>query len=183
MDAHCGQSIALRRTVLPSAMPIATPIAIQIATCPAATPNATPTAAPSAIPTPVCCDLLFITLLQICVALVGADEQNRPSHDIVPYYFPFAGGSMVFAFVLSPICRTLPKSSASGIPDSVSNSAGTCAAILVMSPVILFIPEESPFPVDTMVILSTLASGAASALTISGIPANSLSITAAWLYS
>ena len=60
------------------------------------------------------------------------------------------------------------------MPESVSNSAGICAAILVMSPVILFIPEASPSPVDTIVILSTLASGAASALTISGIPGNQL---------
>ena len=69
------------------------------------------------------------------------------------------------------------------MPESVSNSAGTCAAILVMSPVILFMPAASPFPVETMVILSTLASGAAKAFTISGMLANSLSITAAWLYS
>ena len=41
---------------------------------------------------------------------------------------------------LSPICRTLPSSSDICMPESVSNSAGTCAAILVMSPVILFMP-------------------------------------------
>src|ERR1700678_997423 len=85
--------------------------------------------------------------------------------------------------VLSPICRTLPSNSESGMPESVSNNAGTCAAILAMSPVILFMPEASPFPVETMVILSTLASGLASAFTISGIAVNSRSITAAWLYS
>jgi hypothetical protein len=52
-----------------------------------------------------------------------------------------------------------------------------------MSPVILFIPEASPFPVETIVILSTFASGLASAFTISGMVANNRSITAAWLYS
>ena len=56
------------------------------------------------------------------------------------------------------------------MPESVSNSAGTCAAILVMSPVILFIPAASPLPVETIVILSTLASGLASARTTSGMP-------------
>ena len=35
------------------------------------------------------------------------------------------------------------------IPLSASNSAGTCAAILVISPVILFMPAASPFPVET----------------------------------
>src|ERR1035441_4883402 len=53
------------------------------------------------------------------------------------------------------------------MPESASNNAGTCAAMVVMSPVILFIPAVSPLPVETMVILSTLASGAARALTIS----------------
>ena len=53
--------------------------------------------------------------------------------------------------------------SAIGMPESASNSAGTCAAISVMSPVILCIPVEPPLPVETIVILSTFASGAASA--------------------
>ena len=61
------------------------------------------------------------------------------------------------------------------MPLSVSNNAGTCAAIFVMSPVILFIPAASPLPVETIVILSTLASGAARAFTISGRPLISLS--------
>ena len=54
------------------------------------------------------------------------------------------------------------------MPDSVSNSAGIWAAMLTMSPVILFMPAVVPLPVETIVILSTLASGAASARTISG---------------
>ncbi len=56
------------------------------------------------------------------------------------------------------------------MPESVSNSAGICAAICVMSPVILCMPAESPLPVETMVILSTFASGAARARTTSGSP-------------
>src|SRR5438552_9843653 len=84
---------------------------------------------------------------------------------------------------LSPIVLTLANSSLMLMPDSVSNNAGTCAAILVISPVILFIPDASPLPVETIVILSTFASGLASAFTTSGMLVNSLSITAAWLYS
>src|SRR5713101_5619050 len=84
---------------------------------------------------------------------------------------------------LSPIWRTLPNRSLSGMPDNVSNNAGICAAMVVMSPVILCMPAALPLPVETMVILSTLASGAARARTISGMLANSLSMTAAWLYS
>src|SRR5215472_15152388 len=81
--------------------------------------------------------------------------------------------------LLSPICRTLPSSSDICMPLSASNSAGTCAAILVMSPVTLFMPAESPLPVETMVILSTFCSGEASALTTSGRLVKSLSTTAA----
>ena len=69
------------------------------------------------------------------------------------------------------------------MPESASKSAGTCAAIFVMSPVILSTPAELPLPVDTTVILSTLLSGVASAATISGIVEKSLSMMAAWLYS
>jgi len=46
---------------------------------------------------------------------------------------------------------------------------------LVRSPVILFIPVASPLPVETTVILSTLARGAASARTTSGKLVSSLS--------
>src|SRR5437660_4143604 len=49
------------------------------------------------------------------------------------------------------------------MPVSVSNNAGTWAAILVMSPVILFNPAASPLPVETTVILSTFATGLANA--------------------
>src|SRR5215469_2330011 len=119
--------------------------------------------------------------LQLRLALRGgAAEAGRPhASSPTPRY---AFGNSDFG-ALSPICRTLPSSSDSGIPESVSNNAGICAAILVMSPVILFIPAASPFPVETIVILSTFASGAASAFTTSGMLANNLSITAAWLYS
>src|SRR5207249_2266469 len=41
------------------------------------------------------------------------------------------------------------------MPDSVSNRAGTCAAIFVMSPVTLLMPAASPFPVETIVILDS----------------------------
>ena len=85
--------------------------------------------------------------------------------------------------VLSPIVRTFANSSLIGMPESVSNSAGICAAISVMSPVILFMPAVAPLPVETMVILSTLASGAASARTTSGMLVINLSTIAAWLNS
>src|ERR1043166_2575010 len=100
--------------------------------------------------------------------------------------FGAAGGTTAAVSALgafSPMRRTLPSSSDICIPDSASNSAGTCAAIAVMSPVILCAPAVLASPVDTTVILSMLASGAASALTISGMPLISLSTTAAWFHS
>src|ERR1051326_9556177 len=57
---------------------------------------------------------------------------------------------------LSPMPRTFDISCAMLMPESASNNAGTCAAILVTSPVILCTPAESPLPVETTVILSTL---------------------------
>src|SRR5580704_1931139 len=108
---------------------------------------------------------------------------KRDESKLAPRPDYFAASTTGGFGVLSPICRTFPSSSASGMPESVSNNAGTCAAILAMSAVILFIPDASPFPVETMVILSTFASGLASAFTISGMVENNLSITAAWLYS
>src|SRR5262249_33265196 len=84
---------------------------------------------------------------------------------------------------LSPICRTFESRSVMLIPESDSNSAGTCAAICAMSPVILLAPADVPLPVDTIVILSTLESGCDMARTTSGSPVISLSTTAAWLYS
>src|SRR5215510_11300917 len=85
--------------------------------------------------------------------------------------------------VLSPIPFTLESNSGIDIPERASNSAGTCAAICAMSPVILLTPAEVPLPVDTTVILSTLASGCAIARTTSGMLVISLSTTAAWFHS
>src|SRR6266571_7274732 len=90
---------------------------------------------------------------------------------------PGALGSYLYASglgFLSPIVWTLPSRSDIFIPDKVSNSAGIWAAIAARSPVILLMPAESPLPVDTIVILSTLASGEASARTTSGILVMSL---------
>jgi len=75
----------------------------------------------------------------------------------------------------------LPSNSDICIPDKVSNSAGICAAMLTMSPVILLMPAVPPLPVETTVILSTFDSGDANALTTSGRLVISLSTTAAWL--
>src|SRR5215472_4159657 len=80
---------------------------------------------------------------------------------------------------LSPINRTLESRSEMLMPESDSNNAGTCAAISAISPVILLTPAEWPLPVETTVILSTLASGCAMARTTSGSPVISLSTTAA----
>src|SRR6185503_13828515 len=115
------------------------------------------------------------------VVEVRADERCdavKYCHWLAPLQTP-AGGR----FVLSPIFRTFDSRSAIGVPESASNSAGTCAAISVMSPVSLCMPLELPLPVETMVILSTLLSGAAMACMISGSEVSSLSMTAAWLYS
>src|SRR5262249_30274464 len=84
---------------------------------------------------------------------------------------------------LSPMLRTFASSSDICTPLSDSKRAGTCAAILVRSPVTLFMPAASPLPVDTTVMRSTLPSGEASARTTSGMFVMSLSMTAAWLYS
>src|SRR6185369_10039703 len=84
------------------------------------------------------------------------------------------------------VCRagTRAKRSAIFTPASVSKRAGAWATIEAMSATILFAPAPSwPLPVDTMVILSTLARGSARARTTSGSPLSSLSMTAAWLYS
>src|SRR5262249_54012689 len=69
---------------------------------------------------------------------------------------------------LSPINRALDSRSVMLMPERDSNNAGTCAAICAMSPVILLAPAVEPLPVETMVILSTLASGWAMARTTSG---------------
>src|SRR5207249_10213034 len=106
---------------------------------------------------------------RVCRAALGLDgSETRPYTGPSPHaYLPSGLGD------LSPIWRTLPNRSLSGMPDNVSNKAGICAAICVMSPVILFRPAALPLPVETTVILSTMASGAARARTISGMLANS----------
>src|SRR5947207_15705147 len=98
------------------------------------------------------------------------ESGDRPTHTYFPAPAPLLeGGKASGGFGLfSPIVLTLANNSLMLMPDSVSKSAGTCAAILVMSPVILFITDASPFPLDTMVILSTLANRLTSALTTSG---------------
>jgi len=58
-------------------------------------------------------------------------------------------------------------SSRISMPESASKRAGICAAILAMSPVILFAPAASP-PVETIVIRSTFDSGSDIARTTSG---------------
>src|SRR5438876_7328019 len=85
----------------------------------------------------------------------GAPAPHRSPHTYFPAPAPLLeGGKASGAFgPLSPIVLTLANSSLMLMPESVSKSAGTCAAILVMSPVILFIPDASPFPVETIVIL------------------------------
>src|SRR6202011_6413768 len=80
---------------------------------------------------------------------------NGPDADL----FGSEGGTGFGA--LSPIRRTFDSSSDICMPESASNSAGTCAAILVMSPVSLYAPAASPLPVETIVTLSTLLSGSA----------------------
>src|SRR5438067_11047901 len=90
----------------------------------------------------------------------------RSTHSYFPAPAPLLeGGKASGGFgPLSPIVLTLANNSLMLMPESVSKSAGTCAAILVMSPVILVIPDASPFPVEAMVILSPLAHGLAGAL-------------------
>src|SRR5206468_7977643 len=105
-----------------------------------------------------------------------------PAGDGNNCYDFLAGGCSGFG-ALSPIIRTLLSRSDICMPESASKRAGTCAAILVTSPVSLYAPAASPLPVETMVTFSTLLSGSARARTISGSPVNSLSMTAAWLYS
>jgi len=78
------------------------------------------------MPSATCIDGLFIA----CLASQGwaGRPDARPPSDALRY-FPLPSGFSV----LSPIWRTLPRSSDIGIPDNVSNKAGTCAAIFAMS--------------------------------------------------
>src|SRR5438270_4165426 len=188
MAAQSGQFGPLRFHEAPIATPIAIPTASQTPMLPAITPKTAPSAAPTAMPNPTYLGLLCITnsyadfsfrfqTVPQPHALRRGGRGRPPLHEL------YALGNSGGFGTLAPIALTLPSSSEIGMPESVSNRAGTCAAIFAMSPVILFIPAASPFPVETIVILSTFASGAANAFTISGMLANSLSMTAAWLYS
>src|ERR1700686_1443715 len=124
---------------------------------------------------------MVVPLSAPCTVEVG---QECPTHTDCAYLLPpLAGGNASGLGALSPMPRTLLSNSVMLIPDNDSNNAGTCAAIFAKSPVILFIPVASPLPVETTVILSTLASGAAIALTTSGKVVSRLSYIAAWLYS
>src|SRR5580693_2913178 len=58
----------------------------------------------------------------------------------LPLPLPSPRGRMLF---------TLDMRSRRSMPESASNSAGTCAAILVMSPVSLYEPAEPSLPVET----------------------------------
>src|SRR5881227_2276754 len=187
MAAQSGQAGPFRFHEAPIATPIAIPTASQMPTLPAITPKTAPSTAPRAIPTPAYLGLLGIThsyadSLQT-FAIPPPRALRRDGRGRPPLHELYAFGNSGGFGPLSPMALTLPNNSAIGMPESVSNRAGTCAAIFAMSPVILFIPAASPFPVETIVILSTFANGAANAFTISGMLANSLSITAAWLYS
>src|ERR1019366_9528125 len=88
---------------------------------------------------------------------------------------PFCGLSLI-AFTFDINCLI-------SIPLSASKSAGTCAAMRVMSPVILYAPAASSLPVETIVIWSTFDSGSAIARTTSAMFVSSLSTTAAWFHS
>src|SRR3954464_2924803 len=93
---------------------------------------------------------------------------GRAGHPTLPTLLPF-GFTGPPPSPSPPSERKLPSRSESRMPESVSNSAGTCAVIFARSPVIRLIPVPSSAPpVDTMVILSTLASGLAKARAISG---------------
>src|SRR5438067_4523164 len=111
---------------------------------------------------------------------IGANERRDTFHECHDYASGCSGCLIgIFVSPLSPIVFTRESSSDICIPLNASKSAGTCAAILAMSPVILCAPAASPSPVDTMVILSTCESGALIARTISGSCVMSLSTTAA----
>src|SRR3989442_4816056 len=73
----------------------------------------------------------------------GAPAPHRSPHTYLPAPAPLLeGGKASGAFrPLSPIVLTLANSSLMLLPASGSKSAGTCAGILVMSPVILVISD------------------------------------------
>ena len=159
-----------RDIALPTINPTTMPMASHAPPVPRTTATAAPMPIPSAIPSPICMDGRFISVVPILILATRLPHPCRGFCDrvgtLTSHFFapPFARRHTSGGFGdLSPIPRTFENSSVMLMPESVSNSAGTCAAILVRSPVILFIPVASPLPVETTVILSTLASGAASA--------------------
>src|SRR5262249_46600257 len=100
---------------------------------------------------------------------------------------PFGGSTSATRGVPDTASRrpgTRANRSLTFTPASASTSAGAWAMMLATSATTLWAPAPSwPFPVDTIVILSTLLSGSPIARTTSGRPERSLSMTAAWLYS
>jgi hypothetical protein len=68
--------------------------------------------------------------------LVGSFEPTRTEANVTVYALLGAAGFSGFG-ALSPIMRTLLSSSDTCMPESASKSAGTCAAIFVISPVSL----------------------------------------------
>src|SRR5205085_11872646 len=114
---------------------------------------------------------------------IRANESGNTFHQCHDYA---SGCDCLIGIFVSPLSRmAVTRESRSDIcmPLSASKSAGTCAAILAMSPVILCAPAASPSPVDTIVILSICESGALIARTTSGSCVISLSTTAAWFHS
>src|SRR6185312_11208653 len=84
-------------------------------------------------------DLLSNTPARVAPPL---SRSLRQGGDFAYFGPPFAGGSTSVLNPLSPMPRTLLSNSVMLIPDNDSNRAGTCAAILAKSPVILFIPVD-----------------------------------------
>src|SRR5438132_12193571 len=74
----------------------------------------------------------------------------RSTHSYFPAPAPLLeGGKASGGFgPLSPIVLTLANSSLMLMPESDSKSAGSCAAIMVITPVHLFIPKAYTFWVD-----------------------------------
>src|SRR5258706_557600 len=97
-------------------------------TAPPAAPSEAPraTARPSdlALFSSSCTNASFVSLIaKACRASLGLDGSETRLHTKPGCYLPFVFGD------LSPIWRTLPNRSLSGIPDNVSNNAGIFAAI------------------------------------------------------
>src|SRR5215468_6967395 len=72
------------------------------------------------------------------VGVPGWALAGPPATEVCTYCLVSAGSGGCSGFgALSPINRTLLSRSDTRMPESASNSAGTCAAILVTSPVSL----------------------------------------------